>query len=259
MISTFTSYSLINRDLDRALERKAAEKTHAREIEYFKNNIRSVETVDQFLDDSRLYGFAMRAFGLDDMIFAKGYMRKVLEEGVTSRDSFANKLLDDRFKEFAAAFDFEGYGTAATQRAAATSEAVARYTRLQLEVEAGAENEGVRLALYFDRKVPEIDSYYDILADKALTEFFRTAMALPEAMSSIDIDQQVKLLEKTFDLAALKDPEEVRNLTRRFTVMHDMNNAEPPPIMALFGDGPTRATIDDGLIQALQNLKFGGR
>jgi len=258
MISTFTSYSLITRDIDRALERKASEAANTRETKYFRENIRSIETIDEFLDDSRLYGYAMRAFGLDDMIFAKGYMRKVLEEGVSNADSFANKLLDERFKDFAAAFDFEGYGKVATQRAAATTEIVAKYTRLQLETDAGEENEGVRLALYFDRKAPEIDSYYDILADKALTQFFRTAFALPEAMSGIDIDQQVKLLEKTFDLGALKDPEELRHLTQRFTVMHDMNNAEPDPIMTLFGDRTAQATIDDGLILALHNLKFGG-
>lgn len=259
MLSTLTSYRQIAKDVDRALELKASEAVNARDTAYFEENIKSIETIDEFLADTRIYNYAMKAFGLDDMIFAKAYMRKVLEEGVTDENSFANKLLDERFKEFATAFDFKGYGTATTVRAEATTEIVEKFNRLALETDAGEDNEGVRLALYFNRKVSEIDSYYDILGDKALTAFFQTTFGLPETMSSIDVDQQVKILEKVFDLSVLQDPEEVEHLTQRFAIMYDMENEEmSDPILNLFSASGSQPSIDEGLLLTLQTLKLGG-
>lgn len=259
MISTLTSYNMLTRDLDKSLALKAAESANARETAYFRENIGSVETIDEFLGDYRLYSYAMRAFGLDDMIFAKAYMRKVLEEGVSDTGSFANTLLDERFKEFATTFDFASYGRSTTQLEVVTKGVVEKYNRAMLETDAGEENEGVRLALYFQRKAPEINSYYDILADKALTKFFQVTFSLPETMSSIDVEQQVKLLGKVFDLSALKDPEELEHLTKRFTVMYDINeNPVSDPILNLFGGAGDQASLDEGLISTLQNLKLGG-
>jgi len=259
MNSTYTTYTTLTRNLDRTLQLKAAESVNARETAYYQENIRKVETIDEFLGDYRLYTYAMKAFGLDDMIYAKAYMRKVLTEGVADKDSFANKLLDERFKEFATVFDFEAYGKVTTLRQEVTTGVVEKYNRAMLEADAGEENEGVRLALYFQRKAPEIDSYYDILADKALTKFFQVTFSLPESMSSIDVDQQVRLLEKVFDLSALKDPEELEHLTKRFTIMYDIEeNPVSDPVLSLFGGSDTQATLDEGLIMTLKNLKLGG-
>ncbi len=47
--------------------------------QYYKENIGNVKTVDEFLDDYRLYSYAMKAHGLEDMTYAKAFMRKVLE------------------------------------------------------------------------------------------------------------------------------------------------------------------------------------
>jgi Protein of unknown function (DUF1217) len=259
MISTLTSYKLITRDLERSLERKAAEPQIASDTAYFQENITKVESIDEFLGDYRLYSYAMKAYGLEDMTYAKAYMRKVLEEGVSNEESFVNSLSDERFKEFATAFDFESYGSVTTIRTDVTEGVVEKYTRTALESDAGEENEGVRVALYFERMVSSVDSYYDILADEALTKFFQVTFGLPETMSSIDVDQQVKLLQKVFDLSALQDPEEVAHLTERFSVMYDLNeNTETDPILNLFTNSSSSASIDMELVASLQNLKLGG-
>jgi hypothetical protein len=54
-----------------------------------------------------------------------------------------------------------------------------KYLQQNLEMQQGDSNPGVRLACIFQRKAGSITSAYDILADKALSEVFRTTFNLP--------------------------------------------------------------------------------
>ena len=78
MLSTYTSYNLIARDMLVSLDRTASETITAREAAYYRENIGKVTSVDAFLDDYRLYSYAMKAYGLEDMTYATAFMRKVL-------------------------------------------------------------------------------------------------------------------------------------------------------------------------------------
>jgi hypothetical protein len=114
-MDTYLGYRLLARDLDKSLARKAKEPQVARDSAYFEATIRTVKTVDAFLGNRRLYTYAMKAYGLEDMIYAKAFMRRVLSEGVADRNSFANRLTDSRYKTFAAAFNFAaGMGASAS-------------------------------------------------------------------------------------------------------------------------------------------------
>lgn len=106
MTTTMTSYQAVTRNLAQSLARTAARPMFANDTAYFEKNIGKVKNLDDFMKDDRLYRYAVEAFGLGDMAYAKALMRKVLEGGVTSPDSFANRMSDQRYREFAAAFDF---------------------------------------------------------------------------------------------------------------------------------------------------------
>jgi hypothetical protein len=98
----------------------------------------------------------MKAHGLGDMTYAKAFMEKVLEEGVDAI-SFANSLSDKRYAEFAKTFNFKAFGEATTSFTKTQQGVVDKYLRQTLEEQAGDENQGVRLALYFQRKAETID------------------------------------------------------------------------------------------------------
>ena len=106
MNSTLTSYTLLSRNLATSLQRKGSDPIVARETAYYQANIGKVKSLDDFMADQRLYSYAMKAFGLEDMTYAKAFMRKVLTEGTTDSTAFANRLADDRYVAFAKAFDF---------------------------------------------------------------------------------------------------------------------------------------------------------
>lgn len=427
MTSTLSSYTLIARDLPTALKRKAAEATVARETAYYEANIGKVTSVDGLLADRRLYAYAMKAYGLEDMTYATAFMRKVLTEGTADSTSFANRLADDRYVAFAKAFDFtKAFGTAGTGtdelslagvslpasaaqatgslslsgpydfsgtnevslaittkldartsqkgtitlnrqtllgyaadpakvtpselvaaingRIAASGDAglggkveaaldakrrlvltttsfadlgadgalggfaedadriyagtgslrtirvepvalsdgtrtaldigfgtgtaqdvrtksvVDAYLRQSLEEDAGAEDTGVRLALYFARKASGIDSVYDLLGDSALSQVANTLAGLPAtsaAATSEALTRRAEIIAARIDIPSLKDPAKVEALVKRFAAIWDaQNSTQAAPVLALFTGSDSGITAD--MLAGLQALRAGG-
>jgi hypothetical protein len=261
MLTTSASYRMLAKDLDRSLQTTASEKPVRTATDYFLKNIGSVKSIDDFLKDTRLFKYAMKAFGLEEMDNAKAYMRKVLTEGVADPKSFANRLNDQRFVQFATAFNFAADGEATTARAAATTDVVSRYVRQAMEDEAGDDNEGVKLALYFQREAPNVTNAYQLLGDAALYKVVQTIFGFPDEMSGADVDQQAKMITDRLDIADLQDPAKLDRLISRFTVMYDVTeNAQSDPILSLFDSSASSASSASSLdlIMTLNNLKHGG-
>ena len=259
MQTTFAAYRAITSHLDRSLELKSEERPVALETAYYLDNIGKVKSIDDFLKNTRLFKFAMNAFGLSDMAHAKAFVRKILTEGVADKKSFANRLDDDRFLAFARTFDFAAKGEATTDATAARQGVVDRYVRQSLEVAAGEDNEGVRLALYFQREAPNVSSVYGLLADAALWQVVKTTFGFPDGMTSQDIDKQGAAVAQRLDIADLKDPVKLDRLIARFTAAYDASTgAKQDPVLTLF-NRTSSATVDINLVMAMKTLKHGGR
>lgn len=414
MLNTSVNYRLIAKDLDASLARKAATTEVARETAYYEANIGKVKTTEDLLGDERLYAYAMKAMGLEEMTYAKAFMRKILNEGVADAKSFANRLTDDRYKAFARAFDFAkgaaasgapktaaqlsgvldlsgtfdfsgtnevsfrlssqvdatttksativlnkstlasvvgnlklvsgteivtainaqiaasgdanlrgkvqvglgvlnnlflettayanlgadgapggtglaadtnydgvgqyrtlsivnvalsapgqtafdvGFGTALPLDAKAKSVTEA-YLRQSLEADAGAEDAGVRLALYFSRIAPTVGSGYGVLGDDALSRVVKTVLGLPDSASAGAIDRQAAIIEDKIDFDSFKDPIQLDRFIQKFTAIWDVqNNTASDPILALFnGSGASSGLDADLLLSALQNRAGG--
>ncbi|MBN8933590.1 MAG: DUF1217 domain-containing protein, partial [Rhizobium pusense] len=106
MLPVYTTYTLYNRDLASSLKRVANDPIVSRDAKYYADNIGKIKNLDEFLKDHRLYSYAMKAYGLGEMTYAAAFMKKVLESNLNDPNSFANKLKDTRYRDFAAAFDF---------------------------------------------------------------------------------------------------------------------------------------------------------
>jgi hypothetical protein len=64
MASTIAGYQMIANNLDRSLERTAEKPDVQRDTTYYLAHIGDVKTADQFINNSRLFSYAMKAFGL---------------------------------------------------------------------------------------------------------------------------------------------------------------------------------------------------
>ncbi len=258
MISTFASYNQIIANLPRATKTAAADPTVARATKYYQANISSVKTVDDFLKNDRLFTYAMKAFNLGDMAYAKGFMRRVLEGGVSDSRSLANTLTDSRYRIFANAFNFVASGATATASVDATTGTVDRYIRQSLETTAGSQNEGVRLALYFQRKASSISSAYSILADKALLKVVQTALNIPAESSKLDIDRQAEMIKAKLPIADLKDAAKLTKFLERFSALYDAQQFDPlkSPSVSLVSQSSEQGISVD-LMMSLQSIGRG--
>lgn len=257
MLSTYVSYQTITRDIAKSLDRVEKQPVVERESAYYLENIVKVKSIDDFVGNDRLYRYAMKAFGLEDMTYAKAFIKKALTEGIDSNDAFANKLSDTRYRDFVETFNFVRHGEATTAFDRTQQGTVDKYVRQTLEQDAGAQNEGVRLALYFERKASGIGSVLEILADPALSKVVRTALSLPDATATIDIDKQVELISKRFNVEDLKDPEGLAKFMRQFTSLWEVANPTASPmsqLSAIFSQ-PTEYGISTDLMMTIQQLR----
>ena len=258
MVSLITSYNQLASNMTTSIKRVAEQPLIKRDAEYYQANIGNIKSVEDFMANPRIYNFALKAFGLEDMQYAKAFIRKVLKEGIDAPEAFSVKLADQRFREFATAFNFNRYGTATTSFDRVQSGTVDMYLRNSLEAQSGEKSEALRLALYFDRKVKTVTSAYSILADKALYQVARTSLGLPAALSGADIDKQAKILTDKIDIKRLQEPEYVKKMVTRFLGRYEAENssAQSTPAAALIAGAGSG--IDMRMILSLQTLKKYG-
>jgi len=264
MLSTIADYTRLTKDMGKSLTQVAQQPDVSRDTDYFLSHIGNVKTIDDFLKDYKLYSYAMKAYGLSDMTYAKAFMRKVLTEGVSSKDAFANKLSDTRYREFATAFNFAANGANATQTIQATTGTATQYVTQTMEQNAGDQNEGLRLALYFTRKASSITNSYQILADKALTQVVQTAFGWSPTVSSGDIDAQAKMITSKINFTDFQDPAKVTKFVQRFAAMWDATQAQTDsngnstnPALILIGGASTTSSMDTDMLTKLQSIRFG--
>jgi hypothetical protein len=245
-----------------ASEDAAAQK----ESTYYHNAIIRIRSLDDFLKDKRLVAYVLKAHGFEGETVTNDELRKVLTSDPFDEDSYVSKLSDTRFRGMAAAFNFTADGQIGrgpdqqVQSRSAMLKTMDLHVRQSMEAEAGAQNEGVRLALYFQRKAPEITSALSILADKALFEVARTALGLPESMSQADIDLQAAMINKRLNIEDLKDPEKLDKFLARFTTLYDLNSgtsSAASPASILLGGGGTNVGTDVSLLSRLQSITRG--
>ncbi len=259
MTSLVTSYKILTANPDKTAARIASQPEAAREIAYYQANIGKVKTIDDFLKDQRLFTFAMKAFGLSDMVYAKAFMKKALQEGTDSASSFSIKLSDPRFRNFVNTFNFKLLGTATTTTEQVTKGTVTNYIENQMEEQAGSQSDGLRLALYFKNNISNISSTYGILGNAAIYQVVRTALNLPQSLSQSGIDTQSKLIDSKFNLADMKDPKKLDAFITRFLSLYDIqqgSSAATNPALSLFSNA--NVSVDMNTVLSLQSIKRYG-
>ncbi|WP_043348568.1 DUF1217 domain-containing protein [Methylobacterium sp. B1] len=223
MSSTAAQYQIISRDISKSLINKAAERSVALETKYFADHIGSVKSVDDFIGNARLFAFAMRAFGLEDMTYAKGFMKKVLlGEPDANGHILVNRLQDSRYRDFANAFNFRSYGedpskpkTFDNPEIAAMMEAIGSNKPIE-QRRSQYDNQTERDAQYILDIAEHVKSASDIAADRKLSSIIRTAVGLPPASEKDDIATQASQIESKFDAATFGNPTALNQLVDQF-------------------------------------------
>lgn len=229
-----------------------------REAAYFADKIGEATSPGDLVSDRRLLNVALTAFGLEDEIDKRAFIRKALESDTLDSKSFAVKLVDTRYEKMARAFGYGDITGPRIDRAGFAAEIVAAYKERSFDTAVGDADPSLRLALNARRELAAFAEksaassspgavWFSVMGDLPLREVLETAYGLPASFAQIDIDQQREILQdKTEDLfgsrsvEAFADPENVEKLIRRFLARDAANN------------GPTSATKGTAALSLLQ-------
>lgn len=230
----------------------------------YQQAIAGIGSVSDLLANRPMVDFILLAKGLDPRKVSTEFLKKIFSSDLNDPKSFANTESGPRFAEIVASFNFDSKGNVARlpmmgpQKRDQFRETQANYVEQSLEQQQGDANPGVRLALYFQRKAGDITSAYDILADKALSEVFRTTFDLPDSMAAMPIDQQAKFVDRFMKIKDLSDPAKVTKLLSRFSAMYDIRNSQSTgqgqsPLLNLFQG--SSSGISDSTYLAIAKLR----
>lgn len=232
-LTSQAALNLIDKTRDKQMVTLRSEAQHQRAAEVFRERIGSITTPKELVEDFETFSFVMKAFDLEDQIFGRGMMRKILESDPGDSSALVNRLSDARFGAIHEALGFTVSGGATVvpdfTDTAWQDEIVDKYFDIQFQNEYNSQNETVGTVMEFRDKVDTFSSWYKVLSDRTMTEFFQTALGMPSQLSSLDIDKQAEMLEKRFSIEKLQDPKEVEGLIARYMIIRDVNN---PPAQA---------------------------
>jgi hypothetical protein len=220
--------------MDRQQDVQQAQPRAQRDEAYFRQTIASVTSAEQLVSDRKLLGIVLGAFGLDADINNRFFIRKVLEEGVTSQGALANRLANKSYREMTEALGFGDQGSSRTSEPGFADKILAAYNSRQFEVAVGEKSNTLRLALNAERELPQLATkqgsedtkWFTVMGSPPLRKVFETAFGLPDSFVSIDIDQQLGVFKAraerflgTSSIDALSDPQLLDRLIRRYLAL----------------------------------------
>ena len=240
--STVNIASMETLYMARAKSDKASQAAATAETKYYTSTITGVKTLTDFMSDPRLVSYAKTAYGLDPGT-SDATVQQILTSDLSSPKSVASTT-GSAARQLAAAFNFSTTGTVSRTGGTAQSAKSVQtmndaYLEQTLEDEAGDDNEGVKLALYFGRKVQAgaVTSAYSILADSALLKVVQTALNIPSSSGNQDIDLQANAITSRLNVSDLQNPAKLKSFISQFATFYDLNNStsNTDDVTTLFG------------------------
>ncbi|MEL6582737.1 MAG: DUF1217 domain-containing protein [Pseudomonadota bacterium] len=211
----------------------------ARLADAFREKIVTITSAADLVADRSLLAVALGAFGLEEELGKRAFLRKVLEEGSGS-ESFSARLADSRFQEFSAAFGFGDLTGPRIVTSTAANEVADRFVTQRFEAAIGENDPALRLALNFRREAAEIANsatadvagWYQFLGQAPLRSVLEGAFGLSSSFSQLDLDRQITILsERTQALtgsgnpSTFQDPANVELLLERFMALESSTSA----------------------------------
>lgn len=174
-----------------------------RDSDYFRANIKNVQSAEDLVSDRQLLSVALGAFGLSDDVNNKFFIQKVLEEGTLDDEAFSNRLADKRYYEMAKTFAFDIFPPN-TVLTSFGDNIVSQFQTREFEVSVGNKDEDLRLALGVEREInslverdlSEASSWLAVMGSPPLRRVFEVALGLPTQFAAIDIDKQVEVFQE---------------------------------------------------------------
>lgn len=208
---------------------------------YFKDKISQISTAEELVKDRRLLRVTLGAFGLQDDLDSRAFIRQIIEGGTEDRRALANRLADKRYFALASALSHLSLDADTQMAPDLADRIVTQYRSRSFEVAVGEQDQSMRLALALQRDLPalvddfatEKAQWFGVLGNPPLRNVLETALGLPKEFGALDIEDQVTRLkagvQRLFNVANLSDlsaPDMLEKLTQRFLVMSQIRETQ---------------------------------
>lgn len=248
-MSGYQGWRFLSASLENQMARTARDPAQARDMTYFREKIGSVTSAEGLVSDFRLLRVALSAFGLQDDLPNRAFIRKVLSESVTDDRALMNRLADKRYRAFSEAFGFGGPQPPKTTRSGFAEGILSRFQRQTFERAVGEQNPDMRLALTAQRELADLStrnltdntSWLSVLGNPPLRAVFETAFGLPKSIGTVDLDLQLSAFRKgaqrvlgSSSFEQFREPEKIEAVIRAFTLRSEAS-AGPSPLTRGFG------------------------
>lgn len=234
----YVGWRFLERTLESQQEAYNKSQPVVRATDYFRENIGKVTNAGDLVDDRRLLAVALGAFGLDDDIDNKAFIRRILEDGTIADDALANRLTDKRYQDFSSAFGFGDRPIPRTSLLSFPDEIVDRFESRQFERAVGEQNNDLRLALNVAQGLEDIISssssedaqWFGVMGNPPMRNVVQTALGLPSGIAAVNLDQQLIVFKDRAQsvfgsdkVADLADPAQQEKLIRLFLIRAEAN------------------------------------
>lgn len=236
-LSGYAGWTFLQRTMEsqKALLQKDAQLQ--RDEAHFREKIGSVTKAEDLVKDRQLLKVALGAYGLQDDLANRYFIRKVLEDGTLDNSDLANRLADKSYAALSSGFGFGDYAVPGTQLSDFADKIIAQYRQRSFEVAVGEVNGDYRLALNAERELPTLASgsmtedakWYTVLGSEPLRRLFETAFGLPASFGAIDIDAQLGIIKDRAarhfgddSLSQFSQPDQQDKLIRQFLLRAEL-------------------------------------
>ncbi len=107
-------------------------------------------------------------------------------------------------------------GGAAVTSTSFINQVVQKYMEAQFEVVVGNSSNALREARYASKQLPNVTSWYSVIADKPLADVIQTVLGLPTSFGALDVDQQVNTLSQRMNIKDFQNPAKLSKLLTQF-------------------------------------------
>lgn len=235
-------WQFLSGTLDRQRQAHAQSADVQRDVDYFRQNIGQVQSVDDLMDDRRLLRVALGAFGLEQDLGNRFFIRKVLTDGTQDEQALSNRIANKAYRKLSQTFGFGDRAVPNTVLPGFADQIAAAYLDQSFEVKVGETDNNLRLALNLQRELPDIagaasnddTKWLTIMGSGPLRAVFDKAFGLPSSFAALDLDRQVETYRDkalrafgSAEASQFSQPDALEKLTRQFLVRSQATGFNP--------------------------------
>ena len=94
-----------------------------------------------------------------------------------------------------------------------------QYTEAQFQAVVGNTSNTLREAIYAQQELPNVTSWYPVIANRQLADVMQTVLGLPESFGALNMAQQDQVLSSRMNISNFQNPAKLNAMLNQFVAM----------------------------------------